>query len=122
MNEERVFELMDRIHVLSAQARCLTNPERPLIVRLWHSRRALLMLQEAEALLEEIARITNQPIPEKKRGRFHLGRKGWQRLQFFGGVANALTMLLHIEAGQYIPAGISAICVLICALWVIPRK
>lgn len=50
-----------------------------------------------------------------------MGRVGWLRVQFFVGVTNAISAVYAIEAGRWISAALSALCVLICACWHLPK-
>lgn len=122
MSERRVLELLDRGQKAANEAKRLSDPALPTLVRLWHHRRCMLLLQEAETLLEEVSRLVGEPIPETKRPWYWPTRRVMLVLQYATGICNAYSCISFFSDGYYLAAAFSVLCLFITTQWVIPRK
>lgn len=114
--------MMARAEALAEQARALTDPSRPAIVRMWHARRAWRLLEEAQDLLDRVNVVRGHPIVRPPQKRLGMGRTGWMCAQWAVGIYNAYTAIMSIYNGHWVVAAISVLCVLVTADWILPRK
>lgn len=118
-----IVERMARAEALIKQARALTAPDRPLIVRIWHFRRSVLLLQEADALLDEACVLSGmKPIEPPPTPWYAPRRRTLIVMQWVCGTANALSAIFALEAGSWMTFAFSALCVVVCTHWIIPRR
>jgi hypothetical protein len=117
----QVIELMGRTRVLLDRAKAMKAPELPLFVRVLNTRRAALLLQEAEDLLEQVGILMNDPVPTSNRP-WYARRRSLLCLQWITGTANAYSMVCALIEGFWIIAALSALCLAVTTQWIIPRK
>lgn len=121
-NAASIIELLARAEVILARVKELRSPGKPLLVRLWNMRRAAVLINEADYLLEQATQLQGLHLPPEKRPWYVPGRRRLLVLQWVTGTANAYSAIGHLASGRYLFAAASVFCIWLCAMWVIPRK
>lgn len=123
-NAREALILMARAEAMAEEARALSDPNLHWLRRRLNTNRAYNLICEAEELSDRACilvgvRATSRLQP-KRLGPF--GRAGWQRFQWAVGIINAYGAIDALYNGHWVLAAISVLCVIVCALWVLPYK
>jgi hypothetical protein len=120
MNDQdaRISALLNRVQRLSAKARSLSGEHLPIWRRVMNYHKSVRIINRAADLLYEVDAIQGKPRPAQIW--LGMGRRGIMRLQWLLGIMNAYAMIGSFHKGQYIAGTVSALCILVTALWRLP--
>jgi hypothetical protein len=117
----QVVELLARAEALLERAKALKSPDKHPIVRFLNTRRQAMLLQEADAVLEQVGVLLHSPVSDQPRP-WWARRRTLLVLQWVTGISNAYATINAVIEGSWVIAAMSAFCLLITTQWIIPRK